>query len=64
MNVNRPTLARTVGSSIAHNLNRGTADGVHRTMCGLDATLMARWNPADANTDRRVWKSCKRCQAR
>lgn len=57
--MNVPTLARKYNSPIAHRLIVGTK----RTHCGQDATLMARWNPADAgtNSDSRRWKDCAKC---
>lgn len=53
-----PSLARKHGSPIQHLLV-----GPRRTWCGDDATLMARWAPADVPTDSKVWRTCEACRA-
>lgn len=53
------TLARAHGSRIQHLLVPGTK----QTQCGKDATLMARWAPADAKADSCVRETCQACRA-
>jgi hypothetical protein len=61
--VNAPIVARSFGSNVWHDLNRGAA--TWRTMCGRDATSMARFHPADLPSGERSHRACARCtQAR
>lgn len=61
MTTNTATMARAFGSgSVWHDLNRGAAEP--RTMCGLDARLLARFNPSDLPSGERSHRACKRCR--
>jgi hypothetical protein len=54
------THARSWGSAVWHDINRGAA--THRTMCGRDASLMARFSPSDLPSGERNHKPCERCR--
>jgi hypothetical protein len=53
-----PTLARAYGSRVQHLLVPGTKT----TRCGKDATLMARYSPADNRVDSKVRPTCTACR--
>jgi len=55
-----PTHARAFGSGTWHDVNRGAA--TWRTMCGRDATLMARFSPADLPSGERSHRPCEACR--
>lgn len=61
MRTTTPTVARSIGSNIWHDLNRGSA--TPKTMCGRNAQLMARFNPADLPGGERSHKACEKCRA-
>jgi len=56
-----PTHARAYGSSVWHYLNRGAA--TWRTMCGRDASVMARFAPGDLPSGERAHRTCAQCRA-
>lgn len=56
--MNTPTLARAHGSRLAHLLVVGTKT----TRCGKDATLMARYSPADCTADSVTRPICGVCR--
>ena len=53
-----PTLARAYGARKQHLLVSGTKT----TRCGVDATLMARWAPADAAGHSKARPTCPDCR--
>lgn len=55
-----PTVARSFSGSVWHDLNRGRRDW--RTMCGLDASSMARFSPSDLPSGERAHRTCSRCR--
>lgn len=58
MKTSTPTLARQHGSRNQHLLVPGTKT----TRCGRDATLMARYSPADNHVDSKVRPTCPACK--